>query len=191
MAILTQCFIGLALPIYFFTVAIRSKQFPSRQNLTLILRAMTCIAVVWGTDYPTYQFLFLELIHILFIVGISMRFNRFQTARSLGLLWSYGMLPTLIFSLRFDQSGVAPVILSSLILISCTVVHVWSRDWVYRLHLHRLRKQRLKEFQALQAQKRHSKVSRMQAANVAGEKEASPDVGEDSMHSVESIGTEE
>ena len=30
MAILTQCFIGLALPIYFFAVAIRSKQFPSR-----------------------------------------------------------------------------------------------------------------------------------------------------------------
>jgi len=85
LAILTLCFLVLALPLFFFIKAYLSKTFPTRQDLTLILRALTCVAINLGTEYPAYQFIFLEAIHVLFVVCISHRFTRFQTARSLGL----------------------------------------------------------------------------------------------------------
>ena len=90
-------------------------------------------------------------IHIGFIYFCVFRFNRFSTARSIGLVYSYGLLPILIFSLRFDESGLCPVILSGLVLVFSTVFHVWYRDWAYQFYLIRLRKKKLIEFKEAQA----------------------------------------
>jgi len=63
------------------------------------------------------------------------RFNKYSTARSTGLSWSYGLLPILIYSMRFDQSGIASVTLTVLILLFSTVNHVWVSDWAYQFYL--------------------------------------------------------
>jgi len=165
-----HCFVGLALPVYFFIVSFRAKKFPSRQILTLVLRALTCMAVVWGTDYGDYQFIFLESIHILFVVCCLGRFNRFATARSLGLLYSYGLMPTLIFSLRFDESGICPVALSVLILLFSTVVHVWIRDWSYQAYLFGVRRKNLITFRA-QVEARRKRVEQLKKIQQEFEKE--------------------
>ena len=79
------------------------------------------------------------------------RFNKYSTARSTGLVYSYGLLPVLIYSLRFDDSGICPVALSCLILIFSTVFHVWYRDWAYQFYLIRLKRSKLAEYKAAQA----------------------------------------
>ena len=112
----------------------------------MALRGLTCAAVILGTDYPDYQFLSLIFIHIGFVYLSITHSNRFSTARSLGLIYSYGLLPTLIFSLRFDESGISPVGLSCLILIFSTVFHIWYRDWAYQFYLIRLRRRKVAEY---------------------------------------------
>ena len=152
-AILVQCFLSLCLPIYFIWDGCRQRKCPTRQNLSLALRGLTCAAVVWGTDFPDYQFLFLMFIHIGFVYFCAARFGKYSTARSTGLVYSYGLLPILIFSLRFDDSGISPVVLSCLILISSTVFHVWYRDWMYQFYLLKLKKNNLKEHQETQTRR--------------------------------------
>lgn len=164
LAILTLLFIGAALFIYFFTVSCKAKRFPTRQDSTLILRVLTCVAVVYGTDYPEYQFIALEAIHVLFITLCVQRFNKYQTARSLGLLYSYGMLPILIFSLRFDESGISPAVFSAMIIFFSTVVHVWSRDWVYRGRLTCQRKRNLAKYKKALQNRRKLKAKKLMEA---------------------------
>ena len=54
LAILTLCFLGLVLPIYLFFNSCKRKTFPSRQDLTMLLRASTCMIVFWGTQQSDY-----------------------------------------------------------------------------------------------------------------------------------------
>lgn len=164
LAILTLLFVGLALLAYFFTVSFMAKKWPTRQDLTLILRAATCVAIVYGTENPQYQFIVLEAIHIIFIILCVQNFNKYQTARSLGLLYSYGMMPILIFSLRFDESGISPAAISALIIFFSSVIHVWSRDWIYRGRLTCQRKRNLAKYKKAMQNKRKLKEKKLLAA---------------------------
>jgi len=95
---------------------------------------------------------------VLFVVYYMARFSRFSTARSSGLSWSYGLLPTLIFSLRFDESGIAPVALSMLIITFSTVNHVWLGDWAYQCYLNKLKRKYTAERRAATAKHRREQL---------------------------------
>ena len=63
--------------------------------------------------------------------------------RSIGLAYSYGLLPILILSLRLDESGISPVALTMLILLFSTVYHVWISDWAYQVYLYKMKRKNL------------------------------------------------
>lgn len=133
---------------------------------------MTIFAVAYGTDYPAYQWLFLEAIHVLFVVFTMARFNKHSTARSLGLSWSYGALPTLIFSLRFDQSGLFPVGLTALIFAFVTVWHVFVSDLVYQCRMSSARRRYAAQRKAKMNKKRKqllAKKRKQELKDLAGE----------------------
>ena len=91
----------------------------------------------------------------MYVVFCSARFKKYQTARNTGLAWSYGLLPTMIFSFRFDESGLCPIILCFSILAIVTVQHVWIGDWAYQFYLRKIRRQ---YWQARRAAMAHKKL---------------------------------
>ena len=97
--------------------------------LVLGLRISTVLILVWGEKFLDYQIVALIIIHVLFCLSCAHFFSRLQSARSPGFLWSYSLMPFLLFSLRMDSSGIFSNCVSAFILTFSAIEHVWIVDF--------------------------------------------------------------